>query len=262
MTIYLDMVFFLNFCYDFLLLITVDLVLKRRKRIINLIISSLIGAISLIILFIPLNKYLSSIIKVLISLFMCIIAYGYKDIKYTINNILYLYMCSIILGGFLYLLNLKFCYKNEGLIFYFDGISINYLLLLIIAPIILGIYIYQNKRIKKVYNYNYDIKIVFKNNKEIICKGYLDSGNKLKDPITNKYIILIEKEHLKGFIRSPIYVPYKALNKTGLLECIAIKYIEINNKVYTNYLVGISHEKFNLEGVNCLLNNHLLEELC
>ena len=32
--------------------------------------------------------------------------------KYTINNLIYLYMTSIILGGFLYLLNVEFSYKH------------------------------------------------------------------------------------------------------------------------------------------------------
>ncbi|MEG1288372.1 MAG: sigma-E processing peptidase SpoIIGA [Bacilli bacterium] len=261
MVIYLDLVFIINFCYDFLLLMTVDITLKRRTKIYKLIIGALIGSLSLVILFFPLPKFLLFISKIISSIIMVLITYSYKDILYTFNNLLYLYMSSVILGGFLYLLDLEFSYKNEGLIFYFDGISINYIILLIIAPLILGLYIYQNKRIKKLYNYNYKVKIIFKNNKEIECNALLDSGNKLRDPITKKYIIMVEKGFLKDNIRSPIYVPYKALNKTGILSCISIKYIEINNKIFTNYLVGISNDTFNIEGINCILNNKLLEDL-
>ncbi len=58
-------------------------------------------------------------------------------------------MCSVILGGFLYLLDVEFSYKREGLIFYFNGLSINYLLLLILGPLILGLYIYEHKSLNQ-----------------------------------------------------------------------------------------------------------------
>ena len=55
---------------------------------------------------------------------MVLVAFKYKNIKYTLNNLLYLYMCSVILGGFLYMLDIEFSYKREGMIFYFDKFSI------------------------------------------------------------------------------------------------------------------------------------------
>ena len=62
-------------------------------------------------------------------------------------------------------------------------------------------------------------------------------------------------------IRSPIYVPYHSLNHKGLLKCIAPKNIEINGIISKNYLIGISEEKFNIDGINCILNSKCLEDL-
>lgn len=255
MTVYLDLVLFLNFCYDFFLILTVDITLKRHTKLKKMIFSALLGTSSIVILFMPLKQIWLFIFKIIASILMVLIAYGYKDIKYTLSNLLYLYMCSIILGGFLYFLNLEFGNLN-------DGFSINYLVLLIIGPLILGAMIYQNKKIKRIYNYLFNVKIVFKNNYSIWCQGFLDSGNKLKDPITNKYIILVEKKVLKAATKRYLYVPYKALNKTGLLKCLSINYIEINHQRFSNYLVGIAEDKFHIEGVNCLLNNKLMEDIC
>lgn len=262
MVIYIDLVFFLNLAYDFLLLITVDMTLKRNSKLIKIFLAALLGAISLVILFLPFNEYILFSLKILISIFMVLIAYGYKDLKYTFNNLFYLYMCSVILGGFLYFLNVAFSYKRYGLVFVNEGLSVNYVALIILAPLILGLYVYQNKRIKRLYNYIYEVKIVFKDNEEIKCQGFLDSGNKLKDPITNKYIILIEKDLINYHNKVPLYVPFRTVNKKGLLECLPIKYIEVNKHKYNNYLIGISTNKFNIEGINCLLNNKLLEEIC
>lgn len=262
MTIYLDLEIILNFCYDFLLLITLDMTLKRHGKLRRLIFSAIFGSLSIFLLLLPLNNFVLFILKILASIIMVLVAYGYKDVKYTFNNILYLYMESVILGGFLYFLNIAFSYKNTGLIFFHHGLSINYILLLIIAPVILGIYIYQNKRIKNFYNYLYEVKIVLKNKEEVKCQGFIDTGNHLKDPITNKFIILVEPNLLKINESYPIYVPYRTIEKRGILECFSIDYIEVNKQKFKNYLVGIALEKFNMEGCKCLLNNRLLEDIC
>lgn len=264
MKIYLDLELILNFSYDLLLLMTVDITLKRHTNFIRLIISAFLGALSIIILFLPFNNLLLFLFKIAVSIFMLLIAFGYKNIKYFSANLGYLYMCSVILGGFLYFLNMEFSYKREGLVFYFDGLSINYILLLIISPIILFLYVREHKKYKSSYSYTYGLKICFKNNKELDCIGFLDTGNKLRDPITKKYIILLPKKILTPFIniRSPIYVPYRSLNKRGLVKCFSIKYLKINNQVFTNYMVGISDDNFNINGADCLLNYKLMEEIC
>ncbi len=262
MTIYVDLVFFLNGAYDFLLLLTVNLALKRFAKLKRILGASLLGALSLIILFLPLSPMLLFLFKVGVSIIMVLIAYGYKDPKYFFRNLSYLYMCSIILGGFLYFLNTQFSYSVQGLVFIHDGFSINYLVLLIISPLILGAYLRELKKIKKLYNYTYQVKIVFKNQKVITCQGFLDSGNKLKDPVTHKYIILVEPGIMPRGKLIPMYVPFKTVAEEGLLECFAINYIEINDHKYHNYLIGLAPEKFNMSGINCLLNNKLLEELC
>ena len=58
MVIYIDLVFFLNLAYDFLLLITVDMTLKRNSKLIKIFLAALVGAISLVILFLPFNEYI------------------------------------------------------------------------------------------------------------------------------------------------------------------------------------------------------------
>lgn len=249
MTIYIDLLFILNFIYDFLLLLTVSLTLKRNISIKRIILGSLIGAISTFIIFIPINKYFLLLLKIITSLVMIIVTYQYKDLKYFINNVTYLYMCSVILAGFLYFLKIEFN-------------NLAYIISLAVAPLILYLYLKEQKKLKKIVNFYKKVIITLKNNQILELNGFVDSGNKLKDPITNKYIILVNKKHLKGIynIRSPMYVPIKTVNKNSLLECISIKNIKIDNKIYTDYLLGISDTFNGFDGVDCLLNYHLLEE--
>lgn len=263
MVIYLDLVFIINFILDFLLLLTVNIALKRYSKIRKLILGSLFGSISLLYLFIPLNQIFLVTFKILISIFMCLISFGYKNIKFTLYNIIYLYMVSIILGGFLYYLKIEFSYSNKGFGFYYEGLAINYIFLLFIAPIILYVFIKSIKALKEVKNYYYKVKIIFSNNYELTLSGFLDTGNKLIDPITNKPIILLNKKKVKGKIpiRSPMYVPFNSLNHHGLLECIKPKYLAINDKEIKNYLIGLSDTSFKLNGIECLLNYKILEDI-
>ena len=250
MIIYIDLLIIVNFLFDFLLLLTINIALKRYTKIYRLILASLFGEITLLSLFIPISSYLLTILKVVMGIIMVLIAFGYKNIKYSLYNALYLYMTSVILGGFIYFLNIEF--EN-----------MNYLIILFIAPIILYGFIKSIKALKEIKNYYYNVSILFENNFKLNITGFLDTGNKLIDPITRKPIILINKKKIKGCIniRSPMYVPYNSLNHHGLLECIKPKYIMINDKKLTNYLVGLSEESFQLNGIDCLLNYKILEDI-
>lgn len=255
MKIYLDLVIVINFCYDLLLLMCVDVTLKRHAKLYRLIESSLFGTISIIILFIPMNKILLFLLKILFSVVMIIIGFGFKSVKSFINNMMYLYMCSVILGGFLYFLNIEF---------QTDKFSVNYLALLFVAPLVLYLYYKEHKKFASTYNYNLNVSICFCNGKVFSCNGFVDTGNKLRDPVTGKYVIILSRKILANLIniRSPMYVSYKALNKKGLIECFKIKYIKVNDIILTNYLVGISNDEFNLGESQCLLNYKILEDIC
>ncbi len=248
MVIYIDILILVNFLFDFLLLLTVNIALKRYTKIFRLLLASLFGEITLISLFIQASPVFLSLLKIGMSIIMCLIAFKYQNIIYTFYNILYLWMLSIILGGFVY---------------YFMIEEINYLLIIFIAPFILYLFIKSLKALKKVKNYYYQVEIVI-DNITVKTTGFLDTGNHLIDPITKKPIILLNKKKIKSevLIRSPMYVPYNALNYHGLLECIKPKYIKVGDKIFKNYLVGLSTKDFHLNGANCLLHGKMEDKLC
>lgn len=263
MIIYIDLVFLINFIIDFLLLLTVNVALKRYSKIRRLALGSILGSVSLLSLFIPINGIILSILKIIMGLLMVIVAFGYKNLRYTFYNLLYLFMCSVILGGFLYYLQVQFSYSNDGFVFYYEGLAINYVFLLVIAPLILYVFIKSINVLKEVKNYYYKVTIVFSNDFNLNITGFLDTGNKLVDPITNKPIILINKKLIKGKynIRSPMYVPYNAFNNHGLLECVKPKDLYVNDIKLSSYLIGFSDNSFKLNGIECLLNFKILEDI-
>ena len=263
MKIYLDLILILNFIFDFLLLLSVSIILRRNVKINRIMLGAFFGGISIFTLFMKLNSLQLFLIKVVISIFMILISFGYKNIRYTLKNIIFLYLASIILGGFLYFLNIQFSYKNNGLVFYHNGLSINFIFLIIFSPIILYIYIKESKKLRTNYSNYYKVNLYITDNTIIKLNAYLDTGNKLTDPYKKRPIILIDKKELLFDINEfkMVLVPYETVGNQGLLRCIKAKKINIEGVgEKKNFLVGIMEDKIKIDGVNCIINTKLLEE--
>ena len=264
MTVYIDLVLILNFLFDFLLLFATGVVLRRQTNLKRLAVGALIGSITIISLFIPMKSLVLFLVKVIISLVMVIITFGYKDVRYTLKNMFYLYTSSIILGGFLYFLNIQFSYKNDGLAFYFDGLSLNVIALIVLSPIIIIAYVKQLKEMKENYSNYYNIDLYLKSGEKIELTGFLDTGNKLTDPYKKRPIILINKSLIKDYynynLNNILLVPYDSLNHQGILKCIVPDKIFIQGIGFKkNFLIGISNEKINIDGIDCILSQKVLE---
>lgn len=247
MTIYIDLVILLNYFFDSLILLTVNTTLKRNISLKKILFVSLLGELSLLG-FLLSNKYLLILLKLEISLILNIFTFKYKDIFYTVTNVLYFYMVSIILGGFIYYLKLN---------------NLSYFFILLLVPLILYLYIKQNLNMKTTINKTYPLTIYFPNKRKLSLTGFVDTGNKLRDPVTKKWVVLVNKKLLQGVIRirTPIYVPYHSLNNKGLVECIKPKKLVIEGKEYTNFLIGLMDSKVMINSSDCILNLEILEEL-
>ena len=255
MTVYIDGVLFLNFAFDFLLLLTTSIVLKRNVKMFNIVIGAFIGSLSILVLFLDINSIQLFIIKVYLSIIMNLVTFYYKDLKYTLTNIGVFYVVSILLGGFLYLLNIEFSYKHEGVIFYNNGLSINVIILLIISPLILYIYIRQSRLYQKKIKNHHKVDLYI-GKKVLNLNGYLDTGNTLS--YKGKPVILTNIPNT--FRKKKILVPYTVIGGGGLIECIEAK-INIPDMGEYEVLLGFS-ENMNISGVDVLLNSKMEENKC
>lgn len=255
MTIYIDIILLINFIIDLLLLLSVSFLLKRRASITRIIISSSIGSLSTLLLFVIHNNFFLLIYKLLISIIMIIITFKYNNFHYFKDNLIYLYIISIILGGTIYLINNQISSINNGLIFTSNNLKINLFLLIIITPIIIYKYLITTKNYQITYSNYYDIDIYYN---DLCIKGtaFLDTGNNLKDPYFKRPIILINKELINDPVKT-FLVPYSVVNnQKGLLEVFSPKKIIINNKKCKKTLLGLSD--VNINGIKIILNKEVL----
>ena len=245
MRIYIDLFFLFNTIMDIIIITSVSILLKRNTTYKRILISSLLGGISSLMLFTSINRLLLELITIIL---MITIAFKYKNIRYFLTNILYTYILSILLGGLIYLFNSKVTLN----------IYLNYLVIIILSIEVMTLYIKENKKIKNTYNNYYKVDIYFKDKEKISLIGFLDTGNNLYDPYKKRPIILVDKKYQKE--DKFILVPYHTINGEGLLKCIKPEKVYIEKIGYkTNLLVAFSSSPSTINGVEVILHKELMK---
>lgn len=244
MKIYLDLYCLFNTIMDMIILLSVSILLKRKTNIYRIVLGSLLGGIISLGVFTSINNIILEIISIII---ITLIAYGYKDIRYYINNLLYTYMISILLGGIIYL------FRSRVSI----NIYINYLIIIIISIEVVILYIKMNNKMRNIYNNSYKVDIYFKGNK-VSMIGFVDTGNNLYDPYLRRPIILVDRRYYVS--DKFVLVPYHSASKEGILKCIKPDKIFIEGIGYkTNLLVAFTDTPNLIEGIDVILHKDLMK---
>lgn len=258
MKVYIDYILFINFLYDFIILLATNILLKRNTKLIKIILGSVFGSISIFLLFINMDKTLFMLIKLLFGLLMVIITFKYKTLKYTLNNFLYMMILSIVVGGFLYMINIEVGYEHIGIVFLKDSKGLNIFISLLLVLLAVIIYVKKIKKDQISLNNFYEIDLYI--DEEIIkLNGFLDTGNNLIDPYFHKPVLILNK-NIKINKKEFIFVPFKTLNNKGVLKCFLADKIYIKGIGFrTKVLIGISSDNFSLDGCDIILNSKIMK---
>ena len=252
--VYIDLLVIMDLFMNYIILLTTGLLLSRITKFKKIFLSSVIGTIPLIVLFIDMNKFIIVLISLLFSIIMSIIAYNYKDIVYTIKNVIYMYLSSIFLAGSLYFINTSILPKINSYIF-------NTIMLITLSPLITYIYLKSISNLKINYSNYYKIDIYLKDKPKITINTFLDTGNLLKDPYSHKSIVLVNRKKIKLTGENIILVPYQTIDNKALLKCFSPEKIYINNIGYRKkVLIGLIDE-LNIEGADGIINKKILERI-
>lgn len=199
MTIYLDVVLIENLCMNYIILFATGYILKLKLNHIKIIISSLIGSVYAIVCYMQILEIYSNIVtKIILSIVMVYIAFKAKNIKICIKQVLMFYLISFVFGGcafaLLYIIRPQDIITRNGV--FVGTYPIKIAILGAIVGFILTYLVFKliKNRIsnKSVF---YDIGVYLRK-KKILVKAMLDTGNFLREPITQMPVILIEKDKL------------------------------------------------------------------
>ena len=207
MTIYIDVILIENLLMNSIILFATGLVLKTKIRTTRIIISSLIGAIYTIIAYISqLRIYSNILLKFILSLVIVYIAFNPNNIKQLLKDILIFYLTSFVFGGVA--LNLIYFLRPENINIKNGLFTGEYALKVIMLGAIMAFIIIKIsiKIIKTKFNTKNmycDINLKI-NEKQIATKAMIDTGNLVKEPITNTPVVIVEESLLEGIIPKEI----------------------------------------------------------
>lgn len=195
MTVYIDVLFLENFILNFIILYAVGLISKSNIHFWKIGIGAGLGAIYSIIYYLLRKEiYLNFIIKIILSVVMVYISFTTKSFKELLKMVVFFYLTSFVFGGAAF----SVIYMvNSGKISIQNGVFIgNYTIRTICIGVILAFIIIivafkfvKSKISKKDLLYEIIIKI---NGKKIKTKAMVDTGNLLKEPITNIPVVVVE----------------------------------------------------------------------
>ncbi len=199
MTIYVDIVLLENLCMNYIILFGTGYIIKLKIKHLRILASSFIGAIYAILAYAGvLPLYANIFVKIILSICMIYIAFNPKNIKGLIKELVVFYLVSFALGGcafaLLYIVRPQDIFMKDGV--YIGTYPIKIALLGGIVGFTITYIAFKVAKSRMSKNeLIYDIKIKI-NEKELVTKVMLDTGNMLKDPISNNPVVLIEKNVL------------------------------------------------------------------
>lgn len=201
MSIYLDVIWLLNFSFDLFLLLLTAIALKRKIFKIRILLAALLGSSIVIMMFTPLAAIATHPIgKMMISMLMVWLAFGFKRFRYFFQSLLTFYFVTFMVGGGMigahYFLQAEMSYLDGVLMTNTTGFGhpISWLFVLIGFPLI---WVFSRNRIEgleaKKIKFDQIVNVTIRvESTELLLKGLVDSGNQLFDPITRSPVMIID----------------------------------------------------------------------
>ena len=195
MTIYIDIVLIENLIMNYIILYATSIILKKKIKKIKLILASLIGAIySITAYVITIPIYSSLITKIILSIIIVYISFNSQNLKQLGKDILIFYLISFSFGGvafaLIYILKPQDILMKNGLFLGTYALKTVFLGAIVAFLVVIGAFkIIKTKITKKDMICEIVVSL---NDKEIETKAMIDSGNLLREPITNTPVIILE----------------------------------------------------------------------
>ena len=218
MEVYLDVVFIENAIIDlFLILVTLRLLrLKYRKG--GIYIAAIIGGIYGLTPIVDSVVLSNAFLKVIFALVMIVLSLKEKVLRNIFKATIMFFMLSFTMCGvmFISLLSSSTYTISGGM--NTSNYSIRWVMISLLFVGVIAIRVYDTIKERAVIdNFIYDIYI--KNDEKILMlKGFLDTGNELREPVTNLPCVIVENNYFNQFDipdDKKFIIKYDTINEVG-----------------------------------------------
>lgn len=213
MVVYLDIIWALNLLFDSLLLYLTAIFLKRNISLRRIFAGGFIGSLIILLAFTPVNDYSNHpISKLLFSMMMVLISFGYRRLSFFIKALMTLYAATFLIGGALIGAHYFIQYDSELTASVFSSMTkgfgdpVSWLFVLIGFPIA---WYFSKKNIETMemtkIQFDQIVTVCIKlENSTFRFKGLVDSGNQLYDPLTKLPVMFVSVRNQMDAIPDPI----------------------------------------------------------
>lgn len=255
--LYIDVLFLVNFMMDFLLLLLVKKMLKCTATHGSICFGAAIGSfLTCIIIALPIPYAIIKFVlfHMIVNTFMIRAGLKIKDIRGFAKAYLMLYIGGFLLGG---LLQAVRQYVRMGSLFFAMAIG--------------GYYVVSKlwdfiTSVQKINQFQCKVDL-YLGEKRCQVKGIIDTGNGLRDPISNQPVSILDQAVARHFlgeekIRQVRYIPYHSIGKKGgVLLALKIDKMCVHREEecwINEPLIGVSEETISAEGeYEMILNPNL-----
>lgn len=207
MKIYLDVVLIENFIMNYMIIFSTAIISKSKIHYFRISLASLLAGFYSILAYIwELESVLSFCVKFLISMLIILIAFDNRKPKMILKQLILFYLVSFTFGGISFML--LFLINPANIVFQNGLLVGSYPVKMTIIGGLLGFVViaivsYVIKDRLKVKSMLCDLEIYHKGNYKKL-KTMIDTGNLLKEPISQTDVIIVEKNSLRGIMSDEI----------------------------------------------------------
>lgn len=251
--IYIDKLWFVDFVMNTYLLLLVRQTFGFRSRLFKVFISAaLSGVVFVVLLLLPgLPLWLKILFQALPGNFLLLqAAFSFRTKETAVRSYACMNGYALLLGGMLFALSgypagKKLGTSAFGVLFCGGG-----------TALLAGVYLHDKKKRAKSRGL-YQVTLDFYG-KSLVCRGFLDSGNSLREPYASRPVAVLEKAAAEGFLeRVPdekhFLIPFHSIGKQhGLLSAVELPAMEVDGKgrreVFEKVVVALADGKLSARG--------------
>lgn len=255
MTVYADVLFFVNFMFCCLALALLAKCLTVRICVPRLLAAAAVGAAGAVIVFcIDAPAFAAALLKLALSAVMIICAFGFHKRRTAVYFLIFTLFMAILSGAVIFIIsafsgNVNSVIKNGIVYFDMSGRAFFFSLIAAYPASFFLLSLLKEKRKRGFYEIT-----VTKNGKSVSFTALYDSGNLLKEPLTGKPVIVAEWEAVKELFpyadfeeiaKAPYEhgfwtVPYRAMGGNGTLAAFSADGARVRDKELGRVFIGIS----------------------
>ncbi|GAB7387652.1 sigma-E processing peptidase SpoIIGA [Bacillaceae bacterium] len=213
MVVYLDAVLLLNFAIDLLLLWMTAYFRKRAVKWGRLALAASVGSLYVAVVFLPMGDFFYTFFgKFLFSSAMVCIAFGFHRWRVFWQNLAMFYFIAFVTGGGLLGVHYLLQSQSEivaGIVYTRSGGAgdpVSWTFVLLGIPLMWWFTRKSYRGIqepRRLEQFLAEVHVEF-NGKRVACRGLVDTGNRLHDPLTRTPIMIVESSLLMGVLPRPL----------------------------------------------------------